>query len=115
MQHLIIVFRHRHVHDAEIGVGVAIVFLVVYLDGRIVAQFVGAHSLQVHLHGAHTHPLADSLAVVQGIGARVDQVVERPALVGVAKAVVDGLVSYQCILVGRHFVRGFICFLTNIA
>lgn len=49
---LIVVFRQRHVEDGIVGIGIAVVFAVIYFYRGIVAQFVTAHDLQVGLHGS---------------------------------------------------------------
>ena len=102
LHHLIVVLRHRHVHDGIVAVGIAVILVVIHLDGGIVPKFVGAHHLDVALHGANGNALGDTLHIIEGIGTGVHQVFERPPAVAVAKTVVNGLVAYQRILVGWH-------------
>lgn len=102
-----VVGREGHLHDGVVGAGVAVVFLVVHLDGRVVAEFVGTHHLEVSLHGAQGDALSDTFAVVEGFGAGIDEVVERPSAKGVAQTVVNGLVANECVFVSRHGVLFF--------
>ena len=103
-----VVFRERPVADRVCRVFVAVVFVVVYFDGGVVAQFVGPHHLDVGLHGAHGHSLGDPLHIVEGLGACFDEVVECPSSVFVSQASVDGLVSDQCVFVCGHGVWKFL-------
>ena len=64
LHQLEVILRHRHVHDAVVRVAIPIIFIVIYLYGGIVAQFVRPHHLKVALHGAQTHSLTDTLHIV---------------------------------------------------
>ena len=77
-------------------------FVVDNLDGRVVAELVGAHHLDIHLDGAAGDPLVASLVLVEGFRAFLDKVVQGPPPVVVLEAAVDGLVADQGVLGDGH-------------
>ena len=94
LHHVVVVLRHRHVHDGIVIDAIAVVFVVVHLNGGIVAQLVGAHHLYVALDGSYRDTLAYALHVVERLAAGIYQVFKRPPAVAVAQAVVYRLVAY---------------------
>ena len=51
LHHLIVVLRQRHVGYRIILFGITVILVVIYLDRRIIAKFVGAHHLNIALNG----------------------------------------------------------------
>lgn len=101
-QRIVIMARKGQVGDREIGIGVAVILMVVHLNGGVIPQFVTAHHLNVELHRAERHTFANPLKLVEGIGTRIDKVVDRPTSEGIAQTVVDGFITDQGVLIGGH-------------
>lgn len=74
LHHLIVVLRHGHICDAIVLVGIAVVLVLIYLDGCVIAQFVGAHHLYVALNGTHADTFANAFHVIEGIGTGIYEV-----------------------------------------
>ena len=51
LHYLKVVLRHGHISDAVVFIGIAVVLVLIYLDGCVIAQFVRAHHLYVALNG----------------------------------------------------------------
>ena len=98
----VVVLRHGHLRDAVFGVAVTVILVVIDLDGRIVAQLVRPHHLEVALDGAKAHALGDALHVIQGVAARIHQIFYGPSAVAVSQTIVYGLVPYQGVFIGWH-------------
>ena len=71
---VVVVLRHRQLGDGKVGVGISIVFMVIDLYRRIVAEFVASHHLYVELYGAGGDAFSDTLKVVKGIRTGLDEV-----------------------------------------
>ena len=74
LHHLIVILRHGHICNAIVLVGIAVVLVLIYLDGCVIAQFVGAHHLYVALNGTHADTFANAFHVIEGIGTGIYEV-----------------------------------------
>ena len=59
--------RYGHLGYRIVVIGIAIILMFIYLDGRIEAQLVGPHHLYISLNRTHRHTLADTLHLIESI------------------------------------------------
>lgn len=92
----------REVGNAEIGVGIFVIFVIAHHDWGVVTEAIASHEGKIILECAPAHGVASSFEFSEGIGAGVDEVVDGPATIMVPKATVDGRNPYQCSAIEWH-------------
>ena len=101
LQHLLQVGQvagpQRRPPDAEVRVGVGVVFISHYLDGGGVAQFAGAHHLDVTVDRPPGGVFGVGASLAQGFAAGGGQILPGPALLAALQAAVDREVAELCV------------------
>lgn len=100
--HCCILRCKRDIGDAVVRIRVSVVLVLLDNDGRVIAQLVGAHHLNIGLNGASGDVFITAFVLAEGIRAGVNQVLQRSLPVSVEEAVVDGLVTDKGVLTRKH-------------
>lgn len=81
---------------------VTIVETIADLDRSIVTKLIGTHDLDIVQHDRSRERRHIAIGIEKCLTTGLDNVVDSPRAREIAQAVVDGEISYKCILVESH-------------